>query len=272
MMTRIIVGLIGVPLIICLILFAPIWALALAVSVLSAGAAWEFMRCTAKTSSTRVKILIAIVAFLMPLNFGFELGFEEFFAITFVLFFALFCEVMLSFKNDEHISYNVVALAMVAGIMIPLFYSSLVRLDISGGAALVFLPFVVTFSSDSGAYFVGMSIGKNKLAPKLSPNKTIEGSIGGLVVTMLIIMAYGFGLTKFGYTVNYLALAIYGVVGSFFCQLGDLSFSAIKREANIKDYGKLIPGHGGMLDRFDSMVFTAPAIELLVLFLPAIGK
>ena len=88
--------------------------------------------------------------------------------------------------------------------------------------------------------------------------------------TVLLMILYGYVISRFGHEVNYLLLAVYGLFGSLACQFGDLVFSAIKRQYGIKDYGNLIPGHGGMLDRFDSMHFTAPMIEILVVLLPAI--
>ena len=115
-----------------------------------------------------------------------------------------------------------------------------------------------------------MYLGKHKLAPALSPKKTIEGSIGGFAAAIVLMLVYGLILKLSGLTVNFLILAIYGFLGSLAGQLGDLAFSAIKRLHGVKDYSHIIPGHGGILDRFDSMLFIAPMIELLLMWVPAI--
>ena len=138
-------------------------------------------------------------------------------------------------------------------------------------AAYLLLPFVITWLSDSGAFFVGRSMGKTKLAPALSPHKTVEGCVGGFVCAIAAAMLYGLVLHLCGYRVQIGLLAIYGFFGSLAGQTGDLAFSAIKREHGVKDYSNLLPGHGGMLDRFDSTIFTAPMLELLVLLAPAIA-
>lgn len=131
------------------------------------------------------------------------------------------------------------------------------------GAWLVMMAFICTWVSDTGAFFVGKFLGKRKLAPKLSPNKTVEGSIGGLVGALASVMIVGTIIALPWY--HSLALgAIMGVL----CQLGDLSESAIKREVGLKDFGHVLPGHGGVLDRMDSMLFTGPAMYYyVVLFL-----
>lgn len=122
------------------------------------------------------------------------------------------------------------------------------------GAWLVMLTFMCTWACDSGAYFMGKSFGKRRIAPNLSPNKTIEGSIGGFIGSVIIAAITGHIIHL--PLLHSLALgAIFGVL----CQLGDLSESAIKRELGIKDFGTIIPGHGGILDRFDSVLFAAPA-------------
>ena len=100
--------------------------------------------------------------------------------------------------------------------------------------------------------------------------KTIEGSAGGFLGTIAIMLIYGALMNVNGFTVNYVVLAVYGYLGSLVGQLGDLAFSAIKRLHDVKDYSNLIPGHGGILDRFDSMLFIAPLIELLLLWVPAV--
>ena len=125
--------------------------------------------------------------------------------------------------------------------------------------------------TDVGAYFVGMLFGKHRGITKVSPNKSLEGYIGGIAVGCLVLMLYAFVLHRFvGLNVSMPIMAFYGIVGSAVTELGDLSFSLIKRQEGVKDYGDLLPGHGGMMDRFDSTVFAAPAVMVLVWLFPAI--
>ena len=136
--------------------------------------------------------------------------------------------------------------------------------------------FVITLAlpwlADAGAYFAGSFFGKHKLCPEISPKKTIEGAVGGTIVCVLATCGVGwlFADIIFDRTVqiNYLNLAILSLIGSLLSILGDLSFSVVKRAFDIKDYGNLIPGHGGILDRFDSVVFVAPFLYIMVAYLP----
>lgn len=132
------------------------------------------------------------------------------------------------------------------------------------GMFFVWLIFICAWASDTGAYFVGVNFGKHKLIPSLSPKKTVEGTIGGIVTAGLIALIYGLVLWNFyGLTSNLVwFLTIVGVIGAVLSQLGDLTASAIKRYTGIKDFGSLLPGHGGIIDRFDSVLFTAPAVYL----------
>ncbi len=137
------------------------------------------------------------------------------------------------------------------------------------GLWLVWLLFIGAWGSDTCAYLVGISIGKHKMTPKLSPKKSIEGGIGGILGAALIGFIYGLVIQhKIGTFNNpQVAFAIICGVSSIVSQIGDLAASAIKRNYEIKDYGKLIPGHGGILDRFDSIIFTAPIVYYLAVFL-----
>jgi phosphatidate cytidylyltransferase len=126
------------------------------------------------------------------------------------------------------------------------------------GKFLVWLIFLCSWGCDTCAYAVGILIGKHKMAPVLSPKKSVEGAVGGVVGAILLGVIYAAATGG--------AMAEYGVicgVGALISMVGDLAASAIKRNQGIKDYGKLIPGHGGILDRFDSVIFTAPAIYFL---------
>lgn len=137
------------------------------------------------------------------------------------------------------------------------------------GKYMVWLVFLSSWGCDTSAYCVGTLIGRHKLAPVLSPKKSIEGAVGGVVGSALLGLLYGtvFGGFMTGLPNPQAACALACAIGAVISQVGDLAASAIKRNHQVKDYGKLIPGHGGILDRFDSMLFTAPAIYFAVTFL-----
>lgn len=137
------------------------------------------------------------------------------------------------------------------------------------GAYLVWLIFLSSWGCDTCAYCAGMLLGKHKLAPVLSPKKSIEGAVGGTLGAILLGVIYA---AVFGGKMTEFANPLFACgaacgIAAVISQIGDLAASAIKRNHNIKDYGNLIPGHGGILDRFDSMLFTAPAIYFALLFL-----
>ncbi|NLD16028.1 MAG: phosphatidate cytidylyltransferase [Tissierellia bacterium] len=123
-------------------------------------------------------------------------------------------------------------------------------------SAFIGLIFIIAFSTDSFAYLVGISLGKHKLIPDVSPKKSIEGAIGGIVATVIITTLY---LSYFGIGILPIDL-ILGFTGSIIAQCGDLVASRIKRDTGIKDFGHLIPGHGGIIDRFDSVILVAPVV------------
>jgi phosphatidate cytidylyltransferase len=143
-------------------------------------------------------------------------------------------------------------------------------LPIAPGGALLIFPMVVTWASDIGAFFVGRAIGGRKLIPSVSPGKTVAGAVGGLVASMLVAWLYArsvlvpvanLGFTPWG------ALG-FGAVISVAAQVGDLFESLLKREGGVKDSSRIIPGHGGVLDRFDSLIFVMPVAYLLLGWLP----
>ena len=142
--------------------------------------------------------------------------------------------------------------------------------ELPNGICLVFLVFLSSWICDTCAYLVGVTIGKHKLAPKLSPNKSIEGSVGGIVGAALLGALYGFvfrGYLSEAFLNPLVGCAIVCGIGAVISQIGDLAASGIKRNYSVKDYGHLIPGHGGITDRFDSVIFVAPAIYFLTIFI-----
>ena len=141
--------------------------------------------------------------------------------------------------------------------------------EMPDGKYLVWLIFLSSWGCDTCAYCAGMLLGKHRLAPVLSPKKSIEGAVGGVVGSALLgcIYAYFFGAKMDEVSNPMVACAVACAIAAVISQIGDLAASAIKRNHNVKDYGNLIPGHGGVLDRFDSMIFTAPAIYFALTFL-----
>ena len=148
---------------------------------------------------------------------------------------------------------------------------SLMRyLDREVGVFVIVLVFLVSWACDTGAYFTGMLFGKHKLIPEISPKKTVEGAIGGIVIATFAYLLYGFVLDKLipEMSVNYIFLGVCGLLLSIFSQLGDLVASLIKREYGVKDYGRIFPGHGGVMDRFDSTISVSTVLMILCAVLP----
>ena len=267
MKTRIIAAAVLVPLLLILVLIAPKIMSAIIFGLLLAIGAYELLYTTGLVRHHRLVLYAAAMAFAICM--WSYLG-----AIQAYLLFMLlaFCVLLFSEMMMDHVRvrFETVSMCFVGGFAMPYLLSSLVRiLAMDTGRYFVLLPFAVAFLSDAGAYFVGLRYGKHKLAPVVSPNKTIEGVFGGIAGAVLGMLIYALILDlACKFDVNYGYAILYGLLGSLIGVFGDLSFSIIKRQTGIKDYGNLIPGHGGVLDRFDSLMMVAPLIEALVVILP----
>ena len=258
-----------IPVLLAVVLVAPPVLLAIMCGLLSSIAAFELLVGTGFVKNIRLISYTAIIAFFVPLWCHF--GMEPWWALLGITLFVvlLFAELLISSAN---VRFERLSICFVAGLLIPYMLSALVRImSVDAGRQLILIPFVLAFVSDSGAYFVGCAWGRHKLAPVISPNKSIEGVVGGVVAAILGMLLYCWILDlAFHAHVNYAYAVTYGIIGSLAGVFGDLCFSAIKRQSNIKDYGKLIPGHGGALDRFDSVIIVAPVVELLLVLLPVL--
>ena len=293
MKKRVLTAAVGIPVLIGGVFFAPIWLFGVIIAVICGFAAFELMRCAIGQAPKRLYVSAILSAVAIAIFGGLDLRAAA--AILLFLFFVLSCEMMICFSTPRKISMEMVAISMLAGGVLPMMLSTLLRIAqfetsisisalVQGNSTLVriahdgyvgrvraFLPFVIAFGSDAGAYFCGRAFGKKQLAPAISPHKTVAGGVGGAVCGSLAAVLYGVIVRACGMRANLLSLAAFGLVGSFVAQLGDLTFSAFKRQYGIKDYGNVLPGHGGMLDRFDSMYYLAPLAELWMLLLPVIS-
>lgn len=163
-------------------------------------------------------------------------------------------------------TFQDVAASAFAGICLTKLFLSLIRIfQMENGSFLVLLPMVAAWGSDTCALFAGMCFGKHKLAPVVSPKKTVEGAIGGAVGATLLMLLTVLLFNRFTpVDIAWWKAILLGSVGACIGQIGDLVFSSIKRQTGIKDYGFIFPGHGGVLDRFDSVIFVAPVVEILL--------
>ena len=144
----------------------------------------------------------------------------------------------------------------------------------SDGLFYVFLGLIIPWMCDMGAYFVGTFFGRHKLCPKISPKKTVEGAVGGIVVSILsaLLAAFLYQILALGdsASVCYWQIALLALVGAPLSMVGDLMASLIKRQCQVKDFGHIMPGHGGVMDRFDSLMLTAPLLFMIVHYWPLV--
>lgn len=186
-----------------------------------------------------------------------------FFAVYVVL--AVFLYLILTVKYFNKIDFSKIYSSAFLNLYITVFMSFILLLRADYGRYAVLAVFMFAWITDTGAYFSGRFLGRHKLAPNLSPKKTVEGAIGGVVLSVVAGFVYIWALNKFfGITLgnNTFFIAAAGV-GAVLSELGDLVASAVKRQCGIKDFGRIFPGHGGLFDRFDSVVFIAPFVYMV---------
>ena len=274
MLKRILVAVVGVPFLLAVLVVAPEWATLAFLCGLCVIAVHELMSAVCKRATVRRwwGLSAALAVFAMTAVFFRDTRFADTSMHVFSPFFVAalillhFAVLVTRHGKEDALTFLDLCTMLVAGIAIPLALSCLLRLRMMElGSGLVLIPLVAAFCSDTMALFTGMAFGKHKLAPLVSPKKTVEGSLGGIIggmAGMVLFRIIFFLCTEV--QLNILWCVLLGFVGAVMGQLGDLVFSAVKREFGIKDYGRLLPGHGGVLDRFDSVIFAAPVIWLII--------
>lgn len=274
MKQRILVAMVGIPLLLAVLCWAPDWATALLLAALSVIAAHELL--TAVCGAEKAKRWTALPAVTGALVIAAVYFSGEHYAdspagtvlrwLIAAAVLALLLASVLTYGRPGALVLQDVCVMAVAGLVIPWAFSCMLQLRmLPHGAGMVLMPLVAAFCSDSAALFTGMACGRHKMAPLVSPHKTVEGALGGIaggVVGMVIFRIVFYFCTLVPLHIGW--CVVIGLAGALMGELGDLSFSVIKRQVGIKDYGRLLPGHGGVLDRFDSVLFAAPMIWMIV--------
>ena len=269
---RLLVAAVFVPILFIVLFFLPSFALTAVMAIVCAVSAYELVHAIGAKENERITIYAVFSAALIPVGVYFGASELVFTAVFLILMCFIFIEAIIVFRTKREIAFSQLMTTLFGGVLIPFLLSSLVSMKVmQEGRLLVLLPVISAFITDAGAFFTGRFLGKHRAFPLISPKKTVEGYIGGLIIGTAAMILYGFVIfSTTMYEVRFWALILYGVIGAVVTELGDLVFSLIKREFDIKDFGRLLPGHGGVLDRFDSMVFAAPAMYLLSSVIPAI--
>lgn len=268
--TRLLSAIVLVAILLAVVFFAADWVFSLAVCALTFMIMAELtkvMRLETKPGIVITNYVFAAIYMALGfLNLETQNAFVYMVTILFVMTLGAF-----TVLDNSRIKLSDVcaSIFLVIYSVVFLMHLSFIR-KLDNGIALLFMALIGAYITDTGAYFTGMSIGRHKLIPSVSPNKTVEGAIGGIVAAVIGFVIYGVIMSSMGFSVNYALLIILGALCAVVAQLGDLTASVIKRNYSVKDFGHLIPGHGGMVDRVDSLMFVAPVVYYFITFLPVI--
>lgn len=265
MLKRILTAVVALPLVILLFWLDNTLIMMIAMTLVAVLSVSEVLIATKYFSNRGLTAVCMIFVAAMP-SFLYFNELTRFFPMLAGAFLLTMFLIMLF--DHEHVKFQEISLMAFVAFLIPLSLSTVVFLHKMSeyGIFYVILAFLIPWISDAGAYFVGSAIGKHKMAPKISPKKSWEGFFGGIVTAVVSVLIVSFGYPwieemingSVSFKVNIPLLVIVAVVGSILSVIGDFSASLLKRQCEVKDFGSILPGHGGMLDRFDSMLFAAP--------------
>ncbi len=264
MKTRIITAIVAICILLPVLIFSETPALPIMLALCAVIAIWEMMNCIGlkKAYFLTAPLYLFAAGFPFLLRYAENAGTVRRVALVVCLVSALYFFAVLTFSHGKYKLSDIAVCFMTSFYIIAAFNAVLFLHDYQFGGKYVYLAvFIGAWVTDTFAYFCGILFGrggKHKLIPDVSPKKTVEGSIGGIVFCILAMMLFGLIINQTtDLHANYLVLAVAGLLASIVSQIGDLCMSVIKRTYGIKDYGKLFPGHGGVLDRFDSVLAVA---------------
>ena len=266
MKPRLLTAVIGIPAVVLIMLLSEIWnpLIGIVVGLASMLMVGEFLYARRLLSCIPLAFVCMAYTLMMPNLVA--MG-SVMYIVTYVFILAAFTVGLAYYKRLHFMN---LAYAMFGTVIITFGMTAVSIACCTNGFSVSFyfvLIFLLPWMADGGAYFIGSYFGKHKLCPNISPKKTVEGFLGGVVFcvisAMIMGMLFQFIFLKDTARVNFVLLGVIAVLDAFVSVLGDLSFSLIKRNLKIKDYGSIFPGHGGMLDRCDSIIFTAPLVVVI---------
>lgn len=265
MKTRVLFGVLGfVFVLLALYVFPPI-ILEVLVAALCVLATYEAVGATKLIRNRLLLLVCGVVSLLLAAGHSTLMPLPLFGIVQGLVMMLLALSFLILLRFHDGMNCSEVAYAFFGALLVPYLMLSLLRIfQMEGGPLLVLLPLLAAWISDTCALFTGLFFGKRKLAPVVSPKKTVEGAIGGVVgATIVVVLAAVLLNVLADLNLPLWAAVVLGAGGSVLGVVGDLSFSIIKRQTGIKDYGSIFPGHGGVLDRFDSVLFVAPLAEII---------
>lgn len=273
MKTRIITAIVAIAVLLPVLIFSQTVALPIALALCAFVAIYEMSACIGLKRAYALTAPLYLLALGLPFLIRYANGIDQIRQVILaaVLLISLYFFAVLIFSRGKCKLADVATLFMTAFYILAGFNSIMILRDYELGGKYVYLTvFLGAWVTDTFAYFCGMLFGrggKHKLIPDVSPKKTVEGSIGGIVFCMLAMVIFGLIVNAISdFHANYLMLVVGGLLASIVSQIGDLCMSVIKRTYGIKDYGKLFPGHGGMLDRFDSVIAVSIVLAVFSSF------
>jgi len=224
------------------------------VLILSLSGMYELYKVSKFKSINPLSYVGYFLCIVYYLTLGNNIDYKFIFFVIIISLLIMFCIPVF----DTKYNFIDISITLLAFLYISVFFSFIVLVNNKDyGNYYVWLIFISSWMCDTSAFYTGKFFGKTKLCPKVSPKKTVEGSIGGLIGSAASCGIFGIFIISRGVSIALIHFVIIGIVCGIFSQFGDLTASSIKRFAGVKDYGNLIPGHGGILDRFDSILFSA---------------
>lgn len=260
MKQRIITAIIGIIVVLPIILYGS-WPFKLAIYLLATVALYEFIRMFQLTNYFYLIISTFFLWAFIYLQQNDANVFVQMDVISLVILYMVIMLLCIVFSKNKF-SYNDASRFMLALLFIGFSFYYMIEVRSIGLNVFLFILFVI-WATDSGAYFIGKRFGKRKLWPEISPNKTIGGAVGGIIFAFMLAVIFQL---IYPFDKSLLSIGLIAIVISIFGQLGDLVASAMKRKYDVKDFGHIFPGHGGVLDRLDSFIFVLLVLQMIQYF------